>query len=84
MWFQTEHTARTAVTAESLESSKHCSKQPDSLLYLLNVFPRQGTKDRTQLVTLEGKVTVCDPRGLCLPAFLLPLLPTPSSLLSNF
>lgn len=67
MWCQAaEDSACTAITAESPASSKPCYKQPDWVLYLLNMFPRQGTKDQMRLVTLEGRLAACDPRGLCL------------------
>ena len=55
-----------AITAEVLLPSKHLYKQPDPVLYLLNMFPKQGTRDQIQLVTLERKLAVCVQRQLCL------------------
>lgn len=61
--------ACTAIIAEGLLPSKHFYKQPEPVLYLLNMFPRQGTRDQIQLVTLERKLAVCVQRQLCLLLF---------------
>lgn len=58
-----------AVSARGLTPLKHFYKQPDPVLYLLNMFPEQGTKDQMQLVTPEGKLVICIPRRLCLLPF---------------
>lgn len=72
--------AYTTITAEGLLPSKHFYKQPDPVLYLLNMFPRQGTRDQIQLVTLERKLAVCVQRQLCLLLF---SSPAPSPHLSQ-